>query len=88
MWAAVSAANVFGITRSSAPPRPGPVGGPCLEKDPHIFAEGLRELGMDPALTMAARALGVRAVLADGGVSVVPRLLAQGLIDQGLQFRA
>jgi UDP-N-acetyl-D-mannosaminuronic acid dehydrogenase len=33
------------------------VGGPCLEKDPHIFAEGLRELGVEPAITMAARKL-------------------------------
>ena len=34
---------------------PGLVGGPCLEKDSHILAEGLRELGVEPAITMAAR---------------------------------
>ncbi len=36
---------------------PGPVGGPCLEKDSHILAEGLRELGMTPRITVSARHL-------------------------------
>jgi UDP-N-acetyl-D-mannosaminuronic acid dehydrogenase len=39
---------------------PGLVGGPCLEKDPHIFAEGLRERGIEPEITMAARKLNER----------------------------
>ena len=26
---------------------PGPVGGPCLSKDPHILSEGLRKFGVD-----------------------------------------
>ncbi|MEO0398078.1 MAG: nucleotide sugar dehydrogenase [Pseudomonadota bacterium] len=34
---------------------PGPVGGPCLEKDPYIFAEGLAPHGFSPALTLAGR---------------------------------
>ena len=34
---------------------PGPVGGPCLEKDPHILAESAREAGVDMAVTKAAR---------------------------------
>ncbi len=36
-------------------PMPGPVGGPCLEKDPHILAEGIIELGLRPEITLAAR---------------------------------
>ncbi len=39
---------------------PGPVGGPCLEKDPHIFSEGLRDLGVEPDITMAARRVNER----------------------------
>jgi UDP-N-acetyl-D-mannosaminuronic acid dehydrogenase len=34
---------------------PGPVGGPCLEKDPHILAESARAAGVDMRVTMAAR---------------------------------
>lgn len=36
---------------------PGPVGGPCLEKDPHILAEGLREHGYVPKISLAGRKL-------------------------------
>jgi len=35
---------------------PGPVGGPCLTKDPFILAEGLRTRGLEPALALAGRA--------------------------------
>jgi UDP-N-acetyl-D-mannosaminuronic acid dehydrogenase len=59
--AGVSAAEVIRAGKLGYPrtnlPMPGPVGGPCLEKDPHIFAEGLRDLGIEPAITMAARKL-------------------------------
>ena len=34
---------------------PGPVGGPCLSKDPHILSEGLRKFGVDVEIAMAAR---------------------------------
>jgi UDP-N-acetyl-D-mannosaminuronic acid dehydrogenase len=55
----VSAAEVIQAGKLGYPrtnlPMPGPVGGPCLEKDPHILAEGLRELGLEPEITMAAR---------------------------------
>jgi UDP-N-acetyl-D-mannosaminuronic acid dehydrogenase len=54
--AEVIAAGKLGYPRTNLP-MPGPVGGPCLEKDPHIFAEGLRERGFEPAITMAARRL-------------------------------
>lgn len=55
----VSAAEVIQAGKLGYPrtnlPMPGPVGGPCLEKDSHILAEGLRELGIEPEITMAAR---------------------------------
>lgn len=35
---------------------PGPVGGPCLEKDPHILAESARQYGVNMGITLAARA--------------------------------
>lgn len=36
---------------------PGPVGGPCLEKDPYILAEGLEQHGFTPELSLAGRRL-------------------------------
>jgi nucleotide sugar dehydrogenase len=60
----VSAAEVIKAGKLGYPrtnlPMPGPVGGPCLEKDPHIFAEGLRELGVEPEITAAARRVNER----------------------------
>ena len=45
----INAAEVIeqkaGISRTNLP-LPGPVGGPCLEKDSYILAEGLNELGL------------------------------------------
>lgn len=34
---------------------PGPVGGPCLSKDPYIMIEGLRAFGIVPEIAQAAR---------------------------------
>jgi UDP-N-acetyl-D-mannosaminuronic acid dehydrogenase len=55
----VSAAEVIQAGKLGYPrtnlSMPGPVGGPCLEKDSHILAEGLREIGIEPSITMAAR---------------------------------
>lgn len=34
---------------------PGPVGGPCLSKDPYIMIEGLRAFGITPEIAQAAR---------------------------------
>lgn len=60
----ISAAEVIQAGKLGYPrtnlPMPGPVGGPCLEKDPHILAEGLRDLGVEPEVTMAARRLNER----------------------------
>lgn len=41
-------------------PLPGPVGGPCLEKDPHILVEGLRDYGLTPEIVIAARRVNER----------------------------
>jgi len=47
-------AGKLGYPRTNLP-MPGLVGGPCLEKDPYILAEGLRELGITPEITLTAR---------------------------------
>lgn len=55
----VGAAEVIGAGKLGYPrtnlPMPGPVGGPCLSKDPYIFAEGLAAYGAVPSITLAAR---------------------------------
>jgi len=60
----ISAAEVIRAGKLGYPrtnlPMPGPVGGPCLEKDSHILADGLRELGITPDITVAARSLNER----------------------------
>ena len=57
--ASVGAAEVIGAGKLGYPrtnlPMPGPVGGPCLSKDPYIFAEGLAAFGAVPHITLAAR---------------------------------
>jgi nucleotide sugar dehydrogenase len=52
---AIRAANM-GYPRSSVP-MPGPVGGPCLEKDPYILAEGVTMRGGETPLSLAGREL-------------------------------
>lgn len=47
-------AGKFGYPRTNIP-LPGPVGGPCLEKDPHILAQSLRAFGVTPEIVLAAR---------------------------------
>lgn len=60
----ISAAEVirsgrFGYSRTDLP-MPGPVGGPCLSKDPHILAESMERFGIKPEITIAARATNER----------------------------
>ena len=50
----VIASGNLGYPRANLP-MPGPVGGPCLEKDPYILAEGLERFGFTPALALAGR---------------------------------
>ncbi|MDP3770813.1 MAG: nucleotide sugar dehydrogenase [bacterium] len=52
-------AGKHGYARTNVP-LPGPVGGPCLEKDPHILVEGMRELGIEPEIAVAARRINER----------------------------
>lgn len=52
--AEVIASGNLGYPRANLP-MPGPVGGPCLEKDPYILAEGLERHGFTPHLAIAAR---------------------------------
>lgn len=55
----VSAAEVIKSGNEGYPranlPLPGPVGGPCLEKDPYILAEGLEKYGFVPSLSLMGR---------------------------------
>jgi UDP-N-acetyl-D-mannosaminuronic acid dehydrogenase len=55
----VSAREVIGAGKLGYPRTnvawPGPVGGPCLEKDPHILAQGAAEYGVEMAITRSAR---------------------------------
>ncbi len=44
----------MGYSRSSLP-LPGPVGGPCLEKDPYILADGVRAMGGHARLSLLGR---------------------------------
>lgn len=44
----------IGYPRSSMP-LPGPVGGPCLEKDPYILAEGVERHNFRPTIALTAR---------------------------------
>ena len=60
----ISAAEVirsgrFGYSRTDLP-LPGPVGGPCLSKDPHILAESMEQFGISPEITVTARRVNER----------------------------
>jgi len=49
----------LGYKRTNVP-LPGPVGGPCLEKDPHILFQSARECGIELEITRASRAVNER----------------------------
>ena len=52
--AEVIASGNLGYPRANLP-LPGPVGGPCLEKDPYILAQSLERFGCHPSLAIGAR---------------------------------
>ena len=93
----ISAAEVIGAGKLGYPrtnlPMPGLVGGPCLEKDSHILAERLRELGVEPEITMASRRLNERqpdmvvehlaATLAAAGAPANPVVALLGIAFKG-----
>lgn len=73
---------------------PGPVGGPCLEKDPHILTESARSYGIELDITPAGRRINERlpAEAADTiaqfyngrlGASQMPRIAMMGWAFKG-----
>ncbi len=70
---------------------PGPVGGPCLEKDPHILVESARQYGVTMGITAAARGVNeaqpvetvklLKEALVDGGPN--PKIALCGLAFKG-----
>ena len=60
----ISAAEVINSGKLGYPrtnlSMPGPVGGPCLEKDSYILAESLDEYGILPEITLVARKINQR----------------------------
>jgi nucleotide sugar dehydrogenase len=87
----ISACNT-GYTRSHIA-WPGPVGGPCLQKDSHILAEGLTPMGYRPALTTIARRLNeelpkrtvfqIKAAYSEMSQSAPRKILILGLAFKG-----
>ena len=57
--AGISATEVLRVANHNYPrggiPLPGPVGGPCLEKDPYILAEAFAAYGFTPEIALAGR---------------------------------
>jgi UDP-N-acetyl-D-mannosaminuronic acid dehydrogenase len=76
----VNAVEVIAAGKLSYPrtnlPIPGPVGGPCLEKDSYILAEGLEPYGLEPEITLAARRINER--LPQESIAAIKRV-TQGL---------
>jgi nucleotide sugar dehydrogenase len=89
----VIAAGNLGYPRTNVL-RPGTVGGPCLEKDPHVLAEGLKPYDITPELIATGRMINerqpletaaqIRAVV-DGleGFPAAPRIVLLGLAFKG-----
>jgi UDP-N-acetyl-D-mannosaminuronic acid dehydrogenase len=83
----------LGYPRTNVP-LPGLVGGPCLEKDPHILAESARLKGISLEITQAARLVNERQpaetvehmlrVLSDRGVKVPYRVTILGIAFKGV----
>ena len=73
---------------------PGLVGGPCLEKDPHILRESAREHGIDMEITAASRLVNERQPresaafiakeLARRGIGAAPRIAILGMAFKGV----
>lgn len=72
---------------------PGLVGGPCLEKDPHILAQSLRDVGVELDVTTAARRVNERQpsetvdfILAEHGrrSATPPRVAVLGIAFKGV----
>lgn len=93
--AGISAAEVLNAANHNYPrggiPLPGPVGGPCLEKDPYILAEAFAAYGFSPEISLSARRFNeslpdrvVRRLAAlAGGVERVEKVAVLGLAFKG-----
>jgi nucleotide sugar dehydrogenase len=93
--AGISATEVLKAANHNYPrggiPLPGPVGGPCLEKDPYILAEAFSAYGFSPDIALTARrfneALPERIVarlrLLSGGGDQVRKIAVLGLAFKG-----
>jgi UDP-N-acetyl-D-mannosaminuronic acid dehydrogenase len=89
----VIAAGKLGYPRTDVP-IPGLVGGPCLEKDPHILLESGQDRGIDLEITRSARLVNERqpgetvtaigAELARRGLATGPRIAVLGLAFKGV----
>jgi nucleotide sugar dehydrogenase len=79
----VSAIEVINASNSGYPrgmmPRPGPVAGPCLSKDPYILAEGLAQYDYTPRLAIEARRL--NEAMPKDSVAQMADLLAARSVD-------
>jgi UDP-N-acetyl-D-mannosaminuronic acid dehydrogenase len=94
----VSANEVISIGKLGYPrtniAQPGLVGGPCLEKDPHILCQSAEQYGLELEVTNAARAVNERQPdecvgfiadeLARRGASQTPRIAILGLAFKGV----
>jgi UDP-N-acetyl-D-mannosaminuronic acid dehydrogenase len=95
----VSASEVISAAKLAYPRTdvawPGPVGGPCLEKDPHILASSAAEHGVEMGITVAARRTNerqpgdaVRLIAARArhlpGFAPCPRIAVLGLAFKGV----
>ena len=70
---------------------PGPVGGPCLEKDPHILVESARSFGVEMNITAASRLVNERQPSATAALireassaTQTPRIALCGLAFKGV----
>lgn len=83
----------LGYQRTNVP-LPGLVGGPCLEKDPHILVQSARSRGLDMEITRAGRAVNERqpdetvqfitAQMAKRNMSTMVKVALLGLAFKGI----
>lgn len=76
----VIASGKLGYDRTNVP-LPGLVGGPCLEKDPHIFAQSAQSKGITLEMTQASRIINERQPLET--VAFISELMRQRSIEPG-----
>lgn len=74
----VIASGKLGYDRTNVP-LPGLVGGPCLEKDPHIFAQSALSKGLTLEMTQASRIINERQPLET--VAFIDELMRQRAIE-------